>query len=104
MKHGYSTYTDIRTGPVRVVVMILLLVLLTQVLGGDRGPRPPRSTKVPVPEAEKQRIARGLASGFGLGAFQPSLEMKESADFFLTPALLVQEAICDDIIITYPTE
>jgi hypothetical protein len=30
--------------------------------------------------------------------------MKENADFFLTPALLVQEAISNDIVITYPTE
>jgi hypothetical protein len=32
------------------------------------------------------------------------LEMKEHVDFLLTPALLVQEAISEDIIITYPTE
>lgn len=36
--------------------------------------------------------------------FRPSLEMKENVDFLLTPALLVQEAISDDIIITYPSE
>jgi hypothetical protein len=30
--------------------------------------------------------------------------MKEHVDFLLTPALLVQEAISEDIIITYPTE
>ncbi len=62
------------------------------------------AVKAPVPEAEKQRIAGRLAAGYGLGPFRSSLEMKENADFFLTPALLVQEAICEDIIITYPTE
>lgn len=36
--------------------------------------------------------------------FRPSLEMKENVDFLLTPALLVQEAMSDDLIITYPSE
>lgn len=36
--------------------------------------------------------------------FMPSLEMKENVDFLLTPVFLVQEAISDDIIITYPSE
>jgi len=87
-----------------VTVAIVLLIFLSQVLGGNQKKRPPKSSMVPVPEKHKQRIARQLASGFGLGPFQPSLEIKEDTDFFLTPALLVQEAICDDVIITYPTE
>jgi hypothetical protein len=37
-------------------------------------------------------------------AFDASLEMKENVDFLLTPALLVQEAISEDIVITYPSE
>lgn len=36
--------------------------------------------------------------------FEPSLEMKENVDFLLTPALLVQEAISKDIVVTYPSE
>lgn len=104
MNKRRSTYIKIRRGPVRVLVAVVLLMLLTQVLGDNRRPRPSRSRRVPVPEAQKERIARGLAAGSGLGLFQPSLEMKENADFFLTPALLVQEALSDNIIITYPTE
>lgn len=34
----------------------------------------------------------------------PSLEKKENVDFLLTPALLMQEVMSDDIVITYPTE
>ena len=37
-------------------------------------------------------------------SFNPSLEKKENVDFLLTPALLVQEAISEDILTTYPTE
>lgn len=33
-----------------------------------------------------------------------SLMMREQVDFLLTPALLVQEAISDDIVLTYPEE
>ena len=38
------------------------------------------------------------------GNFNTSLEMKENVDFLLTPALLVQEAISEDVVITYPSE
>lgn len=104
MNHEYGTYIKIRRGPVRVLVAIVLLTLLAQVLRDSQRPQAPGSRKVPVPEAHKERIARGLAAGYGLGPFEPSLAMKENADFLLTPALLVQEAISDDIVITYPTE
>ena len=33
-----------------------------------------------------------------------SLEMKENVDFLLSPALLIQEVLSDDIITTYPSE
>lgn len=33
-----------------------------------------------------------------------SLVVREQVDFFLTPALLVQEAISDDVVLTYPEE
>ena len=37
-------------------------------------------------------------------SFVPSLEMRENVDFLLTPALLVQEAMSADIVVTYPSE
>jgi hypothetical protein len=37
-------------------------------------------------------------------AFRPSLEMRENVDFLLTPALLVQEAMSQDVLTTYPWE
>jgi len=36
--------------------------------------------------------------------FEPSLEMRENVDFILTPALLVQENLSREIIVTYPGE
>jgi len=88
----------------RMLIAVVLLGLLSQVLAGRLPPVPAGARRVPVPEARKERIARGLAAGYGLGPFQASLEMKENADFLLTPALLVQESIREDIVITYPAE
>ena len=104
MIHIYSTWIKIRTCSVKTLVALLMLVLFTQVLGDNQSPRPTRSRRGPVTESQKQHIAEGLASGYGLGTFKPSLEMKENADFLLTPAILVQESLSDGIITTYPTE
>jgi hypothetical protein len=89
---------------VKTLVALLLLILFTQVLGDNQRRRPPTPKSGTISEAHKRRIAGQIASNYGLGPFQPSLEMKENADFLLTPALLVQEALSDDIVITYPTE
>lgn len=102
MKREFSI--NIYRYSVRILFAVVLLILLSHVLAGDQPPIPLRPRNVPVPEAHKERIARRIASGYGLRPFQPSIEMKENADFFLTPALLVQEAISNDIVITYPTE
>ena len=104
MNHRRSTYIKIRRGSVRVLVALVLLMLLTQVLGDNRKPRPSSSKKVSVPESQMERIARRIASQYSTGNFNSSLEMKENVDFLLTPAFLVQEALSDDIVMTYPTE
>ncbi|OHB79637.1 MAG: hypothetical protein A2Z25_00485 [Planctomycetes bacterium RBG_16_55_9] len=104
MKNEYGIYTTLHRGLTKLLVSIVIFILLTQVLGDNPKPRPSRPRQIPVPEAQKERIAGQIASNYGGGPFQLSLETKEHADFLLTPALLVQEAICDDIIITYPTE
>lgn len=54
--------------------------------------------------ARKDTAFEKVLSRVPVGNFQTSLEMKENVDFLLTPALLVQEAISDDVVITYPSE
>ena len=49
-------------------------------------------------------ILGDIDSGMLSGLSSPSLKMKENVDFFLTPALLVQECISENVIITYPGE
>ena len=51
-------------------------------------------------QLQKQGFDFSMFSGLS----SPSLEMKENVDFFLTPALLVQECISENVIITYPGE
>jgi hypothetical protein len=51
-------------------------------------------------DAEAQRLAFGAVEG----NFESSLDMREAADFLLTPALLEQESISTNIVITYPME
>jgi hypothetical protein len=54
--------------------------------------------------ADLDRRAKALAFGVVIGSFAPSQETKEHADFLLTPAILVQEAISEDVVPTYPSE
>ena len=56
------------------------------------------------PEAELAAAAFRSASKTATTGFRPSLEMKENVDFLLTPALLVQEAMSQDVVATYPSE
>ncbi len=49
-------------------------------------------------------LARRLATGPITRNFVPSLEMREAADFLLTPAVLAQEAVLDGVVTTYPAE
>ena len=64
-------------------------------------PNDPNDAKVmrqQMAQIERQ-ITTQATQGFG-----SSLEMKENVDFVLTAALLMQEVLSDEILITYPTE
>jgi len=55
-------------------------------------------------EQRARDAALRSATRSATGGFRPSLEMKENVDFLLTPALLMQETLSDEIITTYPSE
>ena len=65
---------------------------------------PPDPNELTSAEQRARTAALRAAAKMATGGFQPSLEMKENVDFLLTPALLVQEAISQGVIITYPSE
>ena len=54
--------------------------------------------------APAQRPVRRQILKAAMTAFAPSLEMKENVGFVLTPALLVQEIMSEDVVVTYPCE
>lgn len=66
--------------------------------------RPAENKSLKHTEQGVQSTILRTANRMATRGFSPSLEMKENVDFLLTPALLVQEAISDDIVITYPSE
>lgn len=55
-------------------------------------------------EQRAQNAALRSATNAATSGSKPSLEMKENVDFLLTPALLMQEVLSDEIITTYPSE
>ena len=71
-------------------------------------PLPESNERVDIAALEKDRgqfgILGDIDSGMLSGLSSPSLKMKENVDFFLTPALLVQECISENVVITYPGE
>jgi len=70
----------------------------------DEPNRPDENNSLKDTEQRVQSTILRTVNRTATRGFSPSLEMKENVDFLLTPALLVQEAISDDIIITYPSE
>jgi len=57
-----------------------------------------------VRSRDASNIAQKLATDHLVGNFKPSLEMKECTDFLLTPALIVQEILSENVVVTYPSE
>ena len=105
MKNGIKNIERfIKLQAVVLVIVILFVFSFKHAPAGNSVPAPNRS-----------RANNPAKSGQGLeslkenlrgttGNFQTSLEMKENVDFLLTPALLVQEIVSENVIVTYPSE
>ena len=88
---------------VRLVVLacVLLCVGAGAVQAPDQG-LPPGYQRLLDARAPGEIIRRHLEVDSQL--VDISLLIREQTDFLLTPALLVQEAISDGVILTYPVE
>lgn len=88
------------------VVLVGMVIAASLSLASDK--RAETDAKDPnIPKSLLDRTApsvRGQILKATMQPFEPSLEMKENVDFLLTPALLVQQAISENIVITYPSE
>jgi hypothetical protein len=93
--------------PTRLAQAIMLLSILILSLSGPDNAEPALGQVVAQPKepslSEQQGVLREVERRVG-APFLPSLEMKENADWLLTPALLVQEVISEDVVVTYPSE
>src|SRR5579859_7415858 len=54
-------------------------------------------------EVDERKAAEAASAKQMSRVFAPSLETMERTDFLLTPALLMQEAISENVVITYPS-
>jgi hypothetical protein len=84
------------------VVTVILFISLASGSGASNIQEPNKAasqTAAPKNVSMERQIMNSATQ-----AFQPSLETKENVDFILTPALLMQEVMSQDIVITYPTE
>lgn len=57
-----------------------------------------------TPAVNMQQIAERVTANNLAGDFIVSVEVKEASDFLLTPALLVQEILLEEVLPTYPRE
>jgi len=92
-----------------VVPMCVLLGLgMGTAKAPDRG-RPPgvrllREAREARSRGEREKALRIHELHMDFRMADGSLLTREQVDFLLTPALLVQEAVSDDVVLTYPEE
>jgi hypothetical protein len=85
--------------------LALIGVLAVLVMGAATGPgRGSAHLATGLPHNEEEARAKVAATEVNRRMADMSLEVREQIDFLLTPALLVQEAVSDDVILTYPEE
>jgi len=94
-----------------VLLTVLVCVLLCLGMGAAKAPNRPFQGLLPpglqhVFEAApgEERATANAHLGISPYMVDTSLEVRERFDFLHTPALLVQEAISDGVILTYPEE
>lgn len=68
------------------------------------GPRADQAIDPRALPANRVGLAGEIAGGAFIGPSMLSLEMRENVDFLLTPALIVQGAITEGDIVSYPEE
>jgi hypothetical protein len=88
------------------MLAILSFVCVLSNIGGktELDPDTRAGFETPPSEQDIQEMARTLATRRMSENFVPSLKSRESADFLLTPAILMQEAITEGVVLTYPSE
>ena len=82
----------------------LFLTCALSAVGLSDGPLQLNSGSANLAANSRFGTATKLAAGIAIQNFTPSLEMQEDTDFVVTTAILVQEAISQNIVLTFPAE
>jgi hypothetical protein len=88
-------------------ICLLLSLVTGAAKAPDRGTTPgvrQLMMGLPVASDEQEARAKVAATRVNCRMADTSLAVREQVDFLLTPALLVQEAVSEDVILTYPEE
>lgn len=98
---------DRQKSNVRWVGMAVLVGAVAGLMMGaarppDRAVPPGIRRLLDAPRDQKGTTMKALA--FDYRMTDASFAQREETDFLLTPALLVQEAVSDDVVLTYPEE
>ena len=90
---------------VRWAVPVLLMGVFFSL--GMRAPQPADPGLPPGFSRLREEMESGRGPGLLNVSYRmadTSLAVREQVDFLLTPALLVQEAVSEDVVLTYPEE
>jgi hypothetical protein len=87
----------------RCIVLVVLMGMLLG-LGMGAAKAPDQGTPPGLRRLEEDMKTGGPLIIVNYQMADLSLAVREQVDFLLTPALLVQEAVSDDVILTYPEE
>jgi hypothetical protein len=86
------------------VMMCVLLCLGMGAGGVSNGTLPPGMRRLMDARTDEERLTLRRSLDINYTGQDWSLDLREQMDFLLTPALLVQEAVSDGVVLTYPEE
>jgi hypothetical protein len=92
----------VRAGLLAAIISTLLC-LSTGKVKGNRG-LPPGLRRFAEAATPQEGATAQQHLGVNFRMADASLEVREQVDFLLTPALLVQQAVSDGVVLTYPEE
>jgi hypothetical protein len=89
----------------RVLALPAICVVINLVQWGNTQPLlSPPAVPASIKQSGRSAAALKMAVQNTKANFEPSLTAMEETDFLITPALILQEAISADVIITYPIQ
>lgn len=86
------------------VLVCVLLCLGMGAGGASSGKMPPGMRRQLEARTDEERVILQHSLQINYAGEDGALDLREQMDFLLTPALLVQEAVTDGVVLTYPEE